>query len=157
MSGLRRCTLSVPTLVVIVDMEFRSVEGGAGQARTYCAPQSGACAGGAGVLSEQNFQASAHSLLRNRVSGNGGNPVGIFTFHFKTVWDDGPDVPATAVEYYAQGSNDPVGFIDAVQRRSLEPTYLISESFYSNATMGRVKRPLTEREVCHSISNSSRN
>ena len=108
-----------------------------------CAPQSGACAGGGiGTLSEQNFQSYAHSALRNRVAGVS-NAVGIFTFRFRTIWHDDPDVPATEVQY-----NSPdAGFVDVYQKRALEPTHLISEQFYDNGTKRITRRRLSEQEV----------
>ena len=111
--------------------------------QTICAPQSGACAGGAaGTLSEQNFQSSAHGALRNRVAGVS-NPSGIFTFSFKTIWHDDPAVPATEVQYYTADAE----FVDAYQKRALEPTHLISEQFYDNGTRGIARRRLSEQEV----------
>ena len=110
---------------------------------TICAPQSGACAGGGfGTLSEQNFQSSAHAALRQRVAGVS-NPVGIFTFSFRTIWHDDADVPATEVQYQISDS----GLVDAYQKRTLEPTHLISEQFYDNGTKRIAKRRLSEQEV----------
>ena len=110
---------------------------------TICAPQSGACAGaGGGTLSEQNFQSYAHSALRNRVAGSS-NPVGIFTFSFRTIWHDDANVPATEVQYQVSDA----GFIDAYQKRTLEPTHLVSERFYDNGTKRITKRRLSEQEV----------
>lgn len=154
MSGLLQCTPAVPTLFVSTDKKPRTVEGGSGGAQTYCTPMSASCAGAHPVVvqSEQNFQSNAHMALRNRVSGNAAGQGGIFTFYFKTLWDDDPSVPATEVHYYTANAE----FIDTYQKRSLEPTYLISETFYSNGTIGRTKRRLNAREVRHSVSSPSK-
>lgn len=110
---------------------------------TICAPQNGACAGGGvGTPSEQDFQSSAHAALRNRVAGVS-NPVGIFTFSFRTIWHDDPDVPATQVQYQVLNGE----FVDNYQKRTLEPTHLISEQFYGNGTKRIAKRRLSEQEV----------
>ena len=109
----------------------------------FCAPQSGACAGGGGgTLSEQNFQSSAHGALRHRVAGVS-SPTGIFTFRFKTIWQNDPDVPATMVEYYTAEA----GFVDTFQKRVLGPTHLISEQSYGNGTKSIARHRLSEQEV----------
>ncbi|KAJ4288855.1 hypothetical protein N0V88_007185 [Collariella sp. IMI 366227] len=83
-----------------------AVEGGAG-ANTICAPQNAACAplpaGVGGVDSEQNFQSSAHTALRQRI-WSASNPNGIFRYHFKTVWYGSTSDAATQVEWYMPAS-----------------------------------------------------
>lgn len=71
------------------------------------------------------------------------NPVGVFTFSFRTVWHDDPGVPATEVQYATSDG----GWVDAYQKRSLGPTHFVSEQFYDNGTRVVVKRRLREEEV----------
>ncbi|MCJ1283616.1 hypothetical protein MMC26_002947 [Xylographa opegraphella] len=121
-----------------------SAEGGLGQAQTICAPADASCAG-AGVLStrsEQNFQSYAHNTLRQRVAGTT-NPTGVFTFHFKTVWDDDPDIPATQIEWYDDTEAE---FLDNYQKRSIVPTYLVTDNLFENRTIQSVRHRLTEQE-----------
>lgn len=113
----------------------RTVEGGAGQANTYCAPQRGSILGKSwtwpiSVRSEQDLQGTAHTVLRNRVAGNT-NPSGIFTFHFRTEWKDEPDVPAAMVEWYDSDGE----YLDAYQKRSIEPTHFVVDTIHANRTV----------------------
>lgn len=125
-----------------------TVEGGlSNQANTICAPQNANCGrastGVAGVRSEQDFQAAAHASLRSHVV-DPANPSGIFTFHFQTGWEDDQDAPATYVEWY-----DSVGGerLTIFSKRSIGPTHLVVDEFYSNGTTRTVRRELTEAEV----------
>lgn len=83
---------------------------------------------------------TAHSAIESPVSQI---RLECFTFSFRTIWHDEPDVPATEVQYAT--SDD--GWVDAYQKRSLGPTHLVSEQFYDNGTRALVKRRLGEEEV----------
>lgn len=104
---------------------------------------SASCAGGAGVQSEQNWQANAHSLLRKRLDADTTDPTGVYTFHFRTKWEGASGAAAAHIEYYDASG----GFIDKIGKRSDEATHFVIEGFHTNGTTSVLKRRLTDREV----------
>jgi hypothetical protein len=137
-----------------------TIEGGAGNARSYCAPISSKCAQGNYQRSEQNFQSDAQSTLRQRAAiGNVPDPtraVGIFAFRLKTVWFDDIDEAATSIEFYADANT---GLVDRYSRDLRfesddedEPLYHVTERFHENGTTSQTYRRLTNEQVsCQSL------
>lgn len=126
----------------------RTVEGGAGQAQTVCAPQDGRCGqiAGDGPQSEQDFQKHAHNGLKTELDGRGTqHPKGVFTFSFKTVWRDDVLAEATIVHYHGEDAE----FFKPYGKRSLGPTHLVTEKYHSNGTTQIVTRRLKDEEVRH--------
>jgi hypothetical protein len=119
MNGLQRRTDPVKTSFLKKSTnggktKIRTVEGGQGQAQSYCAPQSASCAGGVVVQrSEQDWQASAHAALRRRLDAATFNPNGVYIFHFKTIYNDDPALAAAYVEYFSD-PNEGSGFFEQI-------------------------------------------
>lgn len=115
---------------------IRTVEGGAGQGKTYCAPQKGSVLGSLwkwpiSFRSEQDIQGTAQSVLRKSVASNA-NSSDIFSFHFKTEWVDFADSSGARIEWY-----DDVGaeFADTYQKRSFEPKHFVIDEIHANKTI----------------------
>ncbi|KAI1097106.1 hypothetical protein F4804DRAFT_328644 [Jackrogersella minutella] len=123
-------------------------------AQTYCAPQNGRCGGSqyGGTFSEQDAQASIHSVLRQRIKDT--NPVpsltGTYPFSFQTRWDDTSSA-ASAIVVWTNSAGFKI--TDSVARkRFLEQSSMFIDVVYENGTIASFARPMTEREVGNTLS-----
>ncbi|KAI6750545.1 hypothetical protein HG530_014826 [Fusarium avenaceum] len=137
-----------------------SVEGGTG-ARTYCTPQSAGCDGStplppgtAFAKSEQDFQGSALSTLREAVIHTPAKPVmrpdikGIWRYHLKTEFVPVADLAAVSVEWFDEASE----WATVHQKRSIdgrdieESIVRIIEAFYNNGSVEVRHEPVFKDE-----------
>ena len=140
-----RSTVMKSSALMLVN---RTAQGGA-QAVTFCAPQNGRCGANIGpsTRSEQDFQSSAHSLLRAHVDGSTITPNGLYTFYFRTEYQPIANAPVARVVYYISPG-------DARQRgyskRHLDnTTHLVSDEINDDLSVTTRSRLLTVDEVCH--------
>ncbi|KAI9798404.1 MAG: hypothetical protein M1833_004798 [Piccolia ochrophora] len=144
-----------------------ALEGGA-DANTVCAPQSVNCDstarknGVVGVNGEQDYQKNGHQKLGLRVASTTKGKSGVFTFHFHTMYEPGPDSAVLQIEYHERADTGLIYPILSTrdEQASSQQRVKVIEHHFANGTevsFGTWVDEVSELVVRQAPSNANKN